>query len=206
MQTFKVTFLFAALFAFISCGNSSADSSSEGKTYSEQGDVSSVQQDANQVGSMDEDPKEKQSGSASEDKNQEKQQSETSKSVSDNESTGKVIQMNKAMFLEKVFNYEDNPEEWKFRGDRPCIIDFYADWCGPCKRIAPIMDELAEEYKGKITIYKIDTDKEKELAQVFGIRSIPSIMYCPAEGRPYMYKGAFPKAKYLELLNKHFEL
>lgn len=116
--------------------------------------------------------------------------------VDSNTEQGKVIQMNKAMFIEKVFNYEENPDTWVYRGDKPCIIDFYADWCGPCKKVAPIMSELAGQYKDDIVIYKVDTDKEKELAQVFGIRSIPSILFCPAEGQPQMTMGALPKAEF----------
>lgn len=119
----------------------------------------------------------------------------TANTSSDTEK-GKVIQMNKAMFIEKVFNYEENPNTWVYKGDKPCIIDFYADWCGPCKKIAPIMVELADEYKDDIVIYKVDTDKEKELAQVFGIRSIPSILFCPVEGQPQMTMGALPKAEF----------
>lgn len=120
-------------------------------------------------------------------------------SVSD-ATEGKVIQMTKAMFIEKVFNYEANPNEWSYLGDKPCIIDFYADWCGPCKKIAPIMVELADKYKDDIVIYKIDTDKEKELAQIFGIRSIPSILYCPTEGQPTMTMGALPKAEFEKMI------
>ncbi|PID69730.1 MAG: thioredoxin [Flavobacteriales bacterium] len=100
--------------------------------------------------------------------------------------------LNKAAFLEKVFNYEKN-KEWKFEGDLPCIIDFYADWCGPCKMIAPVLEELAKEYQGKINIYKIDTEKEQELAAAFGIRSIPSLLFCKAGEQPQMANGALPK-------------
>ncbi len=115
---------------------------------------------------------------------------------------GKVVQMNKAMFIEKVFNYEENPNEWKFKGDKPCIIDFYADWCGPCKKVAPVMAELAEQYKDQIVIYKVDTDKERELAQIFNIRSIPSILFCPASGQPQMTMGALPKAEFEKMIKE----
>jgi thioredoxin len=114
---------------------------------------------------------------------------------------GKVIQMDKAMFIEKVFNYEANPEKWTYLGDKPCIIDFYADWCGPCKKVAPIMSEFAEEYNGEIVVYKVDTDQQKELAQVFGIRSIPSVLFCPTEGQPTMTMGALPKAEFQKIIN-----
>ncbi|NLI23486.1 MAG: thioredoxin [Bacteroidales bacterium] len=95
-------------------------------------------------------------------------------------------------FKEKVFNYDVN-KEWKFEGDKPCLIDFYADWCGPCRMVAPILEELAKEYDGKLNIYKVDTDKEQELAMVFGIQSIPSLLFVPKDGQPQMAMGALPK-------------
>lgn len=101
-------------------------------------------------------------------------------------------QLTKATFLEKVFNYEQN-KEWKYEGDVPAIIDFYADWCGPCKMIAPILEELSEEYADKIKIYKIDTEAEQELSMAFGIRSIPSMLFCPMNEQPQMATGALPK-------------
>lgn len=114
--------------------------------------------------------------------------------------SGKVIHMNDEMFKTNVADYEANPQTWIFKGDKPCIIDFYATWCAPCKRVAPIFDELAKEYDGKINIYKVDTDKEKQLASVFGIQSIPSILFVPMEGQPQMYQGAFPKEQYIKLI------
>ncbi|MBU0560802.1 MAG: thioredoxin [Bacteroidetes bacterium] len=95
-------------------------------------------------------------------------------------------------FKEKVFNYTAN-QEWKFEGELPALIDFYADWCGPCKMVAPILEELSEEYAGKINIYKIDTEAEQELAGVFGIRSIPSLLFIPKNDKPQMAQGALPK-------------
>ena len=100
--------------------------------------------------------------------------------------------LTKETFLEKVFNFEEN-KDWKFEGERPALIDFYADWCGPCKMIAPILEQLSEEYGDKLDIYKIDTEAEQELAAAFGIRSIPSILFCSAEGQPQMANGALPK-------------
>jgi len=100
--------------------------------------------------------------------------------------------LTKETFQQKVFNWEAN-QEWKFEGELPCLIDFYADWCGPCKMVAPILEELAVEYKDKINIYKVDTEDQQELASVFGIRSIPSLLFCPKEGQPQMAMGALPK-------------
>lgn len=101
--------------------------------------------------------------------------------------------LTKETFLEKVFDFEKS-KSWNFKGDLPCIIDFYADWCGPCKMIAPVLEELAREYEGKIRIYKVDTEAERELAGAFGIRSIPSILFCPKNDKPQMAQGALPKA------------
>ncbi len=98
-------------------------------------------------------------------------------------------------FKEKVFNW-DNGTEWKFEGELPCIIDFYADWCGPCKMVAPILEQLSKEYEGKVNIYKVDTEDQQELAGMFGIQSIPSILFCPTEGQPQMAMGALPKASF----------
>ena len=95
-------------------------------------------------------------------------------------------------FKQKVFNFEEN-KEWKFEGDKPCLIDFYADWCQPCKMVAPILEQLADEYDGKINIYKINTEEQQELAGVFGVQSIPSLLFVPKEGQPQMAMGALPK-------------
>ncbi|MDL2208419.1 thioredoxin [Parabacteroides sp. OttesenSCG-928-O15] len=121
--------------------------------------------------------------------------------------TGEVIVLNKADFIAKVFNFEKNAESWVYEGNKPCIIDFYADWCAPCKKIAPILTELAAEYKDDIIIYKINVDNEKELAALFGIQSIPSLLFVPVSGQPMMAQGAMPKDKFVEqidsfLLNK----
>jgi thioredoxin len=102
--------------------------------------------------------------------------------------------LTKQTFLEKVFDYEQN-KDWKFEGNSPCLIDFYADWCGPCKMVAPILEELSKEYEGKINIYKIDTEAEQELAGAFGIRSIPSLLFVPMSGQPQMVQGALPKSE-----------
>lgn len=108
----------------------------------------------------------------------------------------KTIQLTKADFLTKVANFEKNPTEWKYLGDKPAIIDFYATWCGPCKAVSPIMEELAEEYKDSIYVYKVDTEEEEELSAAFGIRSIPSVLFIPMAGSPQMSVGAMPKSGY----------
>ena len=95
-------------------------------------------------------------------------------------------------FKQKVFNYETN-KDWKFEGELPCLVDFYADWCGPCKMVAPILEELADEYEGKMNVYKVNTEEEQELAAVFGIQSIPSLLFIPKDGQPQMAMGALPK-------------
>lgn len=102
---------------------------------------------------------------------------------------GVPVHLTKQDFLDKVMNYEKNQTEWVYEGDLPALIDFYADWCGPCRMAAPVLEELAKEYEGRIHIYKIDTEKEKELAGVFGIRSIPAFLYVPKEGKPTMSSG-----------------
>ncbi|MBU0489900.1 MAG: thioredoxin fold domain-containing protein [Bacteroidetes bacterium] len=105
-------------------------------------------------------------------------------------------------FKKKVFDY-DVSKDWKFEGELPCIVDFYTDWCKPCKQVAPIMDELAKEYEGKVNFYKVNTDKEKEVSAVMGIRSIPAILFCPQDnGQPQMAEGAMPKEAYVQYINE----
>jgi len=103
-----------------------------------------------------------------------------------------VQPLTKDSFLQKVFNYEQN-KEWKFEGELPCIIDFYADWCGPCKMIEPILQELAQEYQGKLNIYRVDTQAQRELTAFFNIQGIPSMLFVPLNGKPQMATGALPK-------------
>lgn len=107
-------------------------------------------------------------------------------------------------FKNKIFNFDDVPEDgdlkWKFAGDKPAIIDFYADWCGPCKMVAPILEELSEEYGDKVDIYKVDTESETELSAMFQIRSIPTMLFIPMEGQPLMQTGALGKAKLKEII------
>ncbi len=109
--------------------------------------------------------------------------------------------LTKETFKEKVFNWEES-KEWKYEGTVPCLIDFYADWCGPCKMIAPVLEELQKEYGDSLKIYKIDTEQERELAGMFGIQSIPSLLFVPVEGQPQMAMGALPKATFEKAISE----
>ncbi len=108
--------------------------------------------------------------------------------------------LNKETFKEKVFNFEEN-KEWKYEGDKPCMIDFYADWCGPCKMVAPVLEELQKEYGDQLVIYKVDTEEQQELAGMFGIQSIPSLLFVPTEGQPQMAMGALPKQSFEQAIS-----
>ncbi|MFA5834419.1 MAG: thioredoxin [Bacteroidota bacterium] len=110
--------------------------------------------------------------------------------------------LTKETFLTKVFDYEKN-QEWKFNGELPAVVDFWAPWCGPCRFLSPIIDELSEEMKGQIQFYKINTDDEQELSSVFGIRSIPSLLFIPKEGKPMMAAGALPKNELVNMINEN---
>lgn len=128
---------------------------------------------------------------------------ETTNTIQNSEnSMTKTIKLTRADFLTKVANYEANPEKWEYLGDKPCIIDFYADWCGPCKMVAPILEELAAEYEGEIYIYKVDTEAEQQLAAEFGIRSIPSLLFCPMGEAPQMAQGALPKDAFKQAIDE----
>lgn len=119
-----------------------------------------------------------------------------------NTNTMKTIHLTKAEFLTKVANFEASPSTWKYLGDKPALVDFYASWCGPCKALAPVLEELAAEYGDTIYIYKVDTEAEQELAAAFGIRSIPSLLFIPMNGKPQMAQGALPKATLKEAIDK----
>lgn len=129
----------------------------------------------------------------------------TETKTSNNNNSGKekkmeVQEMTAQMFKEKVMNYEKNPNTWVFEGDKPVLIDFYATWCGPCKATALIVEELANEYAGKLDVYKVDVDKQEELAALFGIRSIPTFLFVPKNGKPTLQSGAMSKPQFEEIL------
>ena len=109
--------------------------------------------------------------------------------------TTKVVHITKADFLKKVYDFEKNPDEWKYLGSQPAMVDFYADWCGPCRQLSPVLDELAKEYSGKLTIYKVNVDNERGLATFFGIRSIPTLLFIPMKGKPQRSLGALSKTE-----------
>lgn len=117
-------------------------------------------------------------------------------------SVSKPVQMTKALFVTNVFDFGKNPDTWIYKGTRPCVIDFYADWCRPCKQVAPLMEGFAASYQGEVDIYKVNVDQERELAEFFGIRSIPTVMFCPMEGKPQMSQGAMSKENYEQIINE----
>lgn len=127
------------------------------------------------------------------------QKTTTSSKVSANKKG--TINLTKEEFIKKIIDYEKNPKEWIYLGDKPCIVDFYASWCGPCKQIAPILEELAVTYKDKIYIYKVNIDAEKELAQAFGIQSIPTLIISPVKGNPSMLRGLQTKENLISIID-----
>ena len=114
---------------------------------------------------------------------------------------GEVNRLDTQMFKKLVWDFQKSPEQWTFNGELPCIIDFYADWCRPCKMVAPIMDELAKQFKGKVNFYKVNTDQEPELSRTFNIRSIPALLYVPKNGKPQMTVGLSSKESYIQQIN-----
>ena len=112
-----------------------------------------------------------------------------------------ATQLTKDKFLKEIFDYENN-KEWKFEGELPAVIDFYADWCQPCKMVAPIIEELSTEYEGKVNFFKVDTEAQQELAGAFGIQSIPSLLFIPVDGKPQMAAGALPKESFIDVIEK----
>jgi len=119
---------------------------------------------------------------------------------------GVVTQMSTEMFSKLIWNYKTNPKEFTFTGDIPCIIDFYADWCRPCRMVAPIMEDFAKQYSGKIRVYKVNTDAEQELSQLFQIRSIPAVMFVPKTGKPQMTVGALPKVEFEKIITNFLQV
>ncbi|MBR3612475.1 MAG: thioredoxin [Bacteroidaceae bacterium] len=113
----------------------------------------------------------------------------------------KTVHLTKAEFLKKVVDYENNVNEWKYLGDKPAIIDFYADWCGPCKRLSPILEEIAAEYDGEVIIYKVNVDNERDIATAFGIRSLPTLFFVPKQGNPSVVEGFLPKEELYKAMN-----
>jgi thioredoxin len=127
----------------------------------------------------------------------------TKESAAKGEEKGDVVVLDKADFLAKVFNYEKNAEKWVYEGNKPCIVDFYADWCGPCKKVSPILKDLAVLYKDEIVVYKVDVDAEDELAAAFGIRSIPTLLFIPAQGTPQITQGALPREELIQCIDTY---
>lgn len=125
---------------------------------------------------------------------------ENNTSGDDNKKSGEVVVMDKAMFLQNIFDFEKS-ETWKYKGDKPAIIDLYADWCGPCRMVAPIMKDLAKEYEGKIHIYKVNVDKERELSALFNATSIPLFVFIPMDGEPQLFRGAADKETYKKAID-----
>nr|AGH13545.1 hypothetical protein [uncultured bacterium pUR16A2] len=114
-----------------------------------------------------------------------------------------AIHITKQDFISRIWDYENNPREWQFKGNKPAIIDFFATWCGPCKMLSPVLDELSEEYMGQIDIYKVDTGQEYELSEAFGIRSVPSLLFIPMLGQPQMAQGALPKSELKQIIDNN---
>ena len=123
-------------------------------------------------------------------------------SAQENKTESKVKHLTYNEFLDKVWNFEKSPKEFTYKGKLPAVIDFYADWCGPCRRVAPIMERLAEEYDGKLLVYKINTDQERGLASAFQVRSIPMVLFIPTEGQPMMQVGAMAEAEYKKIVEE----
>lgn len=112
-----------------------------------------------------------------------------------------VVYLTTEQFKARIFDYKTE-KDWSYKGDKPCVIDFYTTWCGPCKRLAPIMEEMSQKYCGEVVFYKADTERERELAYVFGINSIPQVLYIPVEGKPMLLKGLYPKDEIVRIIDE----
>ena len=123
-------------------------------------------------------------------------------SAQEKKEESKVKHLTYNEFLKKVWDFEKNPNTFIYKGELPAIIDFYADWCGPCRRVAPIMEKLAEEYDGKLLVYKVNTDQERDLSAAFQVKSIPMVLFIPLEGQPMMQVGALPEEGYRKVIEE----
>ena len=175
----KVFLISFVLFAFLlgGCGSSDKGEKSAGQETAVKADVKTDKKETKEKG------------------NAEKSDS-NAKDIKPEHITAKI-------FKEKIWNYEQNPGKWVYEGELPCVVDFYADWCRPCKMVAPIMDELADYYDGRVLFYKVNTDEQRELASVFQIRSIPSILFAPKDGKPSMQAGAMSKEQYIKIIDEY---
>ena len=126
----------------------------------------------------------------------------TTAATADTASAGKVTFLTTAEFKKKVMDFEQHPSEWVFEGKKPAIIDFFATWCGPCRRMSPTVDKIAKDYAGKIDVYKVDIDKEKQLAMTFGIQSVPTILFVPVSGKPTVQVGALDEATFRQAIRE----
>jgi thioredoxin 1 len=120
---------------------------------------------------------------------------------SGNDSKEAVIQLTNDGFKKMIFDYDAN-KQWKYEGTKPAIIDFYADWCGPCRQLSPMVEEIAKQYEGKIIVYKVNTDKEQVLSQNMGITGLPTLLFIPADGKPQMSMGLIPKESLIKAINE----
>ncbi len=134
--------------------------------------------------------------------NKNKEENKVSNLENKFDNKGSVVHISNATFKEIIMDYSSNPQTWMFKGQLPCIVDFYADWCGPCKHIGPILEELAKEYSGKINVYKVNVDQEKELSAFFKIESIPALIFSPVKGDPTMQAGALSKEDYKKMIDE----
>ena len=123
-------------------------------------------------------------------------------SAQEKKEESKVKHLTYNEFLKKIWDFEKNPNTFIYKGELPAIIDFYADWCGPCRRVAPIMEKLAEEYDGKLLVYKVNTDQERGLSAAFQVKSIPMVLFIPLEGQPMMQVGALPEEGYRKVVEE----